>query len=259
MNDKKYIQVGGSTEKALAGDYSLNTNDIIKEAWNTTTKSKRSIIVGLLIVMILGVFSSTLISNLLGGFDAILKNPSNQMILNLAMTVILWPFIAGIEMMGVSHAVGLKTQPQMVFSFLKRSAFIALAALIITSITSLGMYLIIPGIYLSVALSLTIPLIIEKQMTPTAAIILSIKATRFQFFKMLQLYMVLFIVFLISIIPGILGLGILPAAVFFFLVMSWLAPMFYNLKGILYREIFGVKMLVIDKDNDQSSDGFFAA
>ncbi len=259
MSEKKYIQIGGSPDKAVQGDYTLNPNAILKEGWQLTASTKQPILLGLIMVILIGMVFSIITSSYLGGMEVVIQDANKQMVLNLVVTVVLWPFIAGIEMMGISHAIGIKTQANMIFSFLKRSAFIALGALIITSLTSLGFYLILPGIYLTVALSLTVPLIVEKRMSPTAAILLSIKATRFQFFKMLHIYLVLFSVLIAALLPGLLGLPAIISAVVFFVVMSYLAPMFYNVKGILYREIFGVKMLMVEKQGDSPADSFFDA
>lgn len=261
METNKFIEIGGSPEKAVVGDYTLNVQAIIKEGWEITKTSKLPILLGLLFVLAIGSVFTMIASEYMGGIEIVLEDPNKQYILNLFATVILWPFIAGIEMMGVSHAVGIKTKSSFVFAFLKRSAFTALAALIITTISSLGFYLLfIPGIYLSVALSITIPLIVEKHMSPMAAIVLSLKATRFQWFKIFLIYLVLFMVLVCSLLPAATGVNPLISMTIFITSMLWLAPLFYNIKGILYREIFGLKMLYVEsQDGSNKPDSFFSA
>lgn len=253
MEKNKFIQVGGSIEKAVVGDYSLDVKAILTEGWGLTKTTKLPLLIALLIVLVIGMVFITIASGYMGGIEAIVEDPNKQLIINLFSTVVIAPFIAGIEMMGVSHAVGIKTKSSFVFAFLKRSAFTALTALIIASLTSLGMYLLIPGIYLSVALSLTIPLVVEKNMSPIDAIVLSLKATRFQWFKLFQIYGILIIVFLISLLP--IGAGIHPliGLTVIFTGMMWLAPLLYNVKGILYREIFGLKIQVTGDNNNSDN------
>lgn len=260
VDNKKFIEVGSNPEKALQGDYQLNVVEIFKEAWDLTKVNKQPIISGLFFIVMIGMAFSLVASDYLGGMEEVLANPEKQMIINLVATVILWPFIAGIEMMGISHAVGIKTKTSYVFSFLKRSALIAITALIVTSITSIGFSLfLIPGIYLSVALSLTVPLIVEKGMTPIAAIVLSLKATRFQIFKLLQIYAMLLAILFATLLPGLAGIEPLFSMAIFIGSMVWLAPLYYNVKGVLYREIFGVRMQVVSKSADGKPDTFFSA
>ncbi|MDN3651399.1 hypothetical protein QWY77_01185 [Thalassotalea ponticola] len=257
MSDKKIIHVGSSIEKAEKGEYHLDVSAILKEGWLITKKHNTPILAGLLLVMLIGVIAISFIASYWGGPEQMLQNPEANMIGNLILTVIVWPFLAGVEMMGVSHALGMKTRAGMVFGFLKRSAFIALTALIVWALTSLGMILIIPGIYIAVALSLVIPLVVEKNMSPARAIALSFKATRFQWFKLFQIYMSLLALALIALLPSLLGMPSLISLAILLVGFLVIAPLYYNVKGVLYREIFGVTMQVVNKDGQP--DSYFSA
>ncbi|KGK01618.1 hypothetical protein ND16A_2967 [Thalassotalea sp. ND16A] len=257
VKEKRFVQIGSNPEKAVQGDYSLDVHAILKEGWALTQKNKQSILSGLSFIFLMGVIITLVASEYMGGLEEIMQNNQKQVSINLLVTALLWPFIAGVEMMGISHAVGIKTRTGFVFAFLKRSAYTAITALIIASITSLGFYLILPGIYLAVALSLTIPLIVEKQMSPMAAIILSLKATRFGWLKLMQIYSVFMLLLILSLLPGFVGVPAIISMFVFLVALFFLAPFYYNVKGILYREIFGVQMQVIDNKGDQ--DMFFSA
>lgn len=257
MQKKRFVQIGSTPEKAIQGDYSINVQAILKEGWALTKTNKQPILIGLLFVLLIGVIVTLVAAQYMGGLESVMQNSQKQVILNLLATVIIWPFLAGIEMMGISHSVGIKTRSGFIFAFLKRSAFIAITALLIASLTSLGFYLILPGIYLAVALSLTIPLIVEKNMSPISAIILSLKATRFQWFKLFQIFAVFLILAITSFLPLISGLPAEIAMIMFLACLFFLAPFYYNVKGILYREIFGVRMEVVEKNDDK--DIFFSA
>jgi hypothetical protein len=169
------------------------------------------------------------------------------MVLKIIVTVFLAPFIAGVEMLGVLHAVKMKTQYSLIFSFLNRASWVALCALMTSLLISIGFQLfVIPGIFLAVVLSVTLPLIIEKKMKPAEAIVLSVKALRFKWLPILAIYSGLFFVLTLSLMPavGMLESEIAPLGfMIFFFTLTYQIPLFYNVKGILYREIFGIAVV----------------
>jgi hypothetical protein len=241
---KKHSSENSCIEQAIKGHYVIDTKEIIAEAWLQTKKSRLSINVGLLFVILLGTLVSLIASNFVGGVEAVLSDPKASTILNVLVTVVIWPFLAGIEMMGVYHSLGKATQPKMVFSFLSRGSWVALCALLTSLLISLGIQLfIIPGVFLAVVLSLTIPLVIDKKLSPSNAIKVSIQALRFKFFQLLSLYMALFMFLIVLLLPIAFfaesSFGPITIALFLF-GMTYLAPLYFNVKGILYRNIFGV-------------------
>jgi len=247
------VQVGGNVESALQGDYQINVKAILTEAWQLTVKSRLAINVGILFSILLGMSVSLLVSNYLGGIEAVLEDPQASMLLNIVVTIAVWPFIAGVEMMGVLHAVGMKTHPKMTFGFLQRASWVVLCALFTSVLISLGFQLfILPGIFLAITLSLTVPLVIEKKMTPMKAIILSIQALRFKFLPLFAIYFILLLSLVMLFFPLALLLesSLAPIGFMIFIFgISYLAPLFYNTKGILYREIFGIH-LATDKSTE---------
>ena len=245
------VQVGGSIERALKGDYKIDVKAILTESWQQTLRSRLAINLGLLFSLVLGMLVSFVASSYLGGIENVLVDPQAGMLLNVVVTVAIWPFMAGVEMMGVQHAVGMKTHAKMIFSFLTRASWVVLCALLTSVLISVGFQLfIVPGIFLAVTLSLTVPLVIEKKMMPMKAIILSIKALRFKFFSLLALYALLLLLLVVLLLPFIFLLesSVAPLGIVIFLIgISFLAPLFYNAKGIIYREVFGIS---IAKSND---------
>ena len=255
---------GASIEQAIKGHYNIDVKAVITEAWLQTKKSRLSINVGLLFVILLGTIVSFIASDFMGGVDAVLSDPKASTILNVLVTVVIWPFLAGIEMMGVYHSLGKVTQAKMVFSFLNRGSWVALCALLTSLLINLGFQLlIIPGIFLAVVLSLTIPLVVDKRLSPSHAIKVSIQALRFKFFQLLSLYMVLFMALVALILPiaFLAESSLSPIAIALFLFgMTYLAPLYYNVKGILYRDIFGIageehKSPLADSIDTDNSDG----
>lgn len=270
------VQVGGNIESALKGDYQIDVKTILTEAWEQTLKSRLAINLGLLFSLLLGMLVSFIVSNYLGGIEVVIADPKASIILNLIVTVAVWPFVGGIEMMGVQHAIGMKTHAKMIFSFLSRASWVVLCALFTSILISIGFQLfVLPGIFLAVTLSLTIPLVIEKKMTPMKAIILSIQTLRFKFFAILYLYFILLLSLVVLFMPlaFLLESSFAPLGVMILLIgVSFLAPLFYNVKGILYREIFGISLATnkpiditlltnsakSDKNSSDSDDTFSA-
>lgn len=240
------VQVGGNIESALKGDYHIDVKAILIESWQQTLKSRLPINLGLLFSLILGVLVSFVVSSYLGGIEAVLADPEAGMLLNVIVTIAVWPFVAGVEMMGVMNAIGMKTDTKMTFAFLKRASWVVLCVLFTSVLTSLGFQLLIlPGVFLAVTLSLTIPLVIEKKMSPMKAIILSIQTLRFKFLSIFILYLILFMSLVVLFLPIALLIesNFSPLGIMIFLFgISYIAPLFYNVKGVLYREIFGVSL-----------------
>ncbi|MBA6263724.1 MAG: hypothetical protein ACI9N3_001889 [Colwellia sp.] len=262
MDEKKVVQMGGSIEKSLKGEYTIDVSSVLKEAWQLTLQSRIAINLGLFFTLVLGVIVSLLISNAMGGIEQVIQDPQSTTLLNIVVTMIIYPFLVGVEMMGVFHAVGLKTNSKLIFAFLKRGSWVAVCALLTSVLVTLGMSLFyLPGIYLAVALSLTLPLVVEKKLSPIKAIVLSLQVTRFQWFKLLAIYTFLFLALFLSILPLVIIANTqfsVIGVMFFLIALTFLAPLFYNVKGILYREIFGMQLQAIDVPANQTSDTFSA-
>ncbi|NQZ81903.1 MAG: hypothetical protein HRT52_12890 [Colwellia sp.] len=256
--------VGGSIEKALKGEYAIDVSSVLKEAWQYTLQSRIAINLGLLISLFIGMTVVLLASSFMGGIEHVVKDPQSSSLMNILVTLAISPFLAGVEMMGVFHAIHVSTHTKLIFAFLKRGSWVAVCAILSSMLITLGLTLLyIPGIYLLVALSLTIPLVVEKQMSPLKAIVLCIKATRFQWFKLLSIYSILMLILTLSVTPLIILILMKSSfsfigIVLFLFSITYLAPLFYNVKGILYREIFGLKLHNKEALAAQESDSFSA-
>ncbi|WP_286261844.1 hypothetical protein [Thalassotalea atypica] len=262
MDKQQVIQVGGDIEESLKGNYKINPKAVLEEAWQKTNNSRASINIGLCFVFFVGMIISMVASHLLGGIEQVLEDPNALNLVNLIVNIAIWPFLAGIEMMGVLHAVGLKTEAKLTFAFLKRGSWVVLCALFTSVLVSLGLQLfIIPGIFLAVALSLTIPLVVEKHLSPMKAIILSVKVLRFQWFNIFAIYFVLMGGLVLSILPVVVLINselVILGAVLCLFILSYLAPCYFNAKGILYREIFGMRLQTVSSEQSISDDIFTA-
>jgi len=262
VDEKKVVQIGGSIEQSLQGQYSIDVPSVLKEAWQLTLRSRISINLGLLFTLVLGIVVSFMVSNTMGGIEEVIKDPQATTLLNIVVTMVIYPFLVGVEMMGIFHAVGIKTKSNLIFSFLRRGSWVAICALLTSILVMLGMQLfLLPGIYMAVALSLALPLVVEKRLSPIKAIIISVQATRFQWFKLFTIYTLLIVALFLSIIPMVIlaesSLSIV-GVMFFIFALTFIAPLFYNAKGILYREIFGMQIHAVDAKSLPVNDSFSA-
>ncbi len=262
MEERSILQVGGSLEKAIKGEYNINVKAVLTEAWANTNKTRISINLGLLFSLFLGVLVTLVVSSFFGGIESVFKDQQVSSLLNIIVTLMIYPFLVGVEMMGVFHAVGLKTNPKLVFAFLKRGSWVALCALLSSTIVTMGLSLLyVPGIYLAVALSLVLPLVVEKRLSPLKAITLSLQATRFQWHNLFIIYALLFLMLVATFLPIALlassSVSMIGGVLTLF-ALTYLAPLFYNVKGILYREIFGMQLSVA-KGDEVKSDITFSA
>ncbi len=160
------VSIGGSVERATRGEYSIDVKGVLFEAWQQTLKSRLPINLGLFIVLVLGMLVSFVVSDFFGGIEAVIAQAKDQesqalQVINAIVTIVVWPFIAGIEMMGVYHAVNKPTKTNMILAFLNRGSWVALTALLTSVLISIGLQLfVIPGVLLAALLSLTILLVV---------------------------------------------------------------------------------------------------
>jgi hypothetical protein len=220
-----------SQPTASAGDaeeYDVNIMDIVREAWTKTSGMKGPIWgASALVFLTLMVFSAvaTAVSAVIGtGSVAAALGVAAQFTISVAF----YPFMAGLMLIGIRQSVGLPVDFKMAFSCFGYILPIVIASILKSILSTIGfVLLIIPGIYLSIAYLLVIPLIIDQEMGPWQAMEASRKAIQRHWFKVFGLYVLMAFICFLSLIP--LGLGLI-----------WTVPMTFMVGGILYREICGV-------------------
>ena len=252
-------KVGGSMEAALKGEYVINVKNVLTEAWQLTLSSRKNILIPVLFV-----FSIILLLTLLmvGSFETVdefYQDPTRVVMVNIVVTILSAPFLAAIDMIGVYKSIGANCHYKILFSFVNKITPLALCAMLTSILISLGLnLLILPGVLLFVALLPTVPLMIDKNLSPLKAIVVSIKATRYQLLPLFFMIAALFFALILIMLPLSLLINTplsIVGVVLFFLLLSYLIPMFYYVKGIIYREIFGLYVT----DKPQSVIGSFSA
>jgi uncharacterized membrane protein len=221
--------LGGSLEDAVAGHYAFTIGGVIQEAWERT-KGLKGPFWGGAVLLFFGLVAVSFVLGLVLGRGHMSMGGSMlvPMLSQLLITIVLYPCMAGIFMMGVRRSVDQPISFQMLFGYFPYLVPLVIAGILMTVLMMLGfVLLIIPGIYLAVGYSFTIPLIVEKNLGAWEAMETSRKAVTRHWFKIFFLYLVMTLIFIISAIP--LGIGII-----------WTYPMFVAMIGVMYREMFGV-------------------
>lgn len=204
----------------------LSMGALIKESWNMTRGLKISIWggIGIMAIILAGLTTATayLIPPVgapgFGMFGAWL-NVGSQLVSTLLSMI----FVAGLMYIAVRRIAGKTYSWKMIFSGFGRLGQIVVASVLMSLFIAIGfLLLILPGIYLTIGYSLTLPLILDKGLSPWAAMEASRRVIHQKWWQVFGLYVVMYVIYFISCIP--LGLG-----------MIWTIPMFFSLTGVLYH------------------------
>ncbi|MCW8327989.1 hypothetical protein MD588_04140 [Photobacterium sp. SDRW27] len=260
MNNKTF-HVGGSIDKAIKGDTELQAVTVLQEAWKVTAKNFLSFfpaIIGLFLaqvaLLMLGLQVQLGDASLF--FDAIITGQEISAdivqagyMANFWSDVLSAPLYVGVSMMALNHAVGLPTKPNHLVKGFSFTIVSIITMLITSSLQGIGNALFpLVGLFLSMGFSMAIILVCEKRTTPLKAIQYSLLATLKKLMPMTAIYLVVLIMFFISFATA--GIGLI-----------WTLPFFFNVKGIIYRNLFGITLQVTtmkkgsdDNNNSNNSD-----
>ncbi|WP_028025546.1 DUF2189 domain-containing protein [Enterovibrio calviensis] len=252
------LHVGGTLENALTGNYTLSASSVVQEALKLTQKHfwrflPATILLAGANVAIFLVALSIMQDSPKVLFDALLgKAPMNEDLLAsgriaiFATTVLSAPLYAGASLMGLSHAIGFRTKPRHIIKGMAFALAVTIAMGFISALQSVGSQIIpLLGVFLGITFSMTILLICEKRLRPLEAMIVSFRAIIKKLIPLSLVYIVIAILFVFSYATG--GIALLFAL-----------PFMFNVKGVIYREMFGVGIEVTvsqEGDDDSPSDG----
>lgn len=216
-----------SIEEALARGYNFGVDSLINQAWQRV-KGSKGVFFAALLTLAGAALALQFILHLglklsgLGDDEALTKA------LNNLVSTLLSPLSAGLIMMGVQRAADQSIRFSDLFKHLGKAVPIILTSFFMSAMIALGfLLLILPGIYLTIAYLLAIPLVIERGLSPWQAMEASRKAISQHWFKVFGWLITLGLIILVSALP--LGIGLI-----------WSLPMTFISSGILYRIIFGV-------------------
>lgn len=254
---KKDINAGGTIETALSGKYELKAGDIIKEAWQLTMKNFMSFTptVMLLLLLQIGIFyialklqigDISIIWTIMqqGGtdIDQMLSISKAIMYAKYSEEILCAPLVAGACLMAMSHTTGFKTQ----LKHILQGFYFSLPIMLMTSMSLLLQFAadsLIPlvSIYLTIAFSNANLLICEKRITPMRSLLLSMRAVNKKILTVTAVYAFVTMMFFASLM--FYGVGVI-------LVL----PFYLHVKGIIYRDMFGIRLRVTTGGNPPSNN-----
>lgn len=245
---KQGNRVGGNLQKGLNGEFSVKPMEIIKEAWQLNKSTFATLLGAILITFAILIVVTMLGITFFIGADAAVPDDPRMVLLVSAVQVLVYPpMLAALFLMGIRNSVGKRNRARDVLSLFSRpvtliAVSVAVFLLQQISLLVIGAVSMLAAVIVNIAINLlfilALPLVAEYRLSATKALQTSFITVSKDFFNILTLYVVLFVLVVVSAIP--LGLGLI-----------WTLPLSFNAIGILYREIFGVE---VDRSDDTTGN-----
>lgn len=224
----------GSLERGIAGDYPFSIGETLSEAWQKVNGNKGTAVLAMMIYIGIMIAYGVVAGLIKFVFTAVAGETGTELgaiLTDLGQFVITAPLGAGFFMLGVRMSIGAPTRAGSILNYYDRIVPLALTTLLSGLMIILGIILlVIPGIYLSVAYFLALPLVVDKGLGPWQAMEASRKAVTHRWFSVFGLLIVL-------------GLLSIAGAIPLFIGFIWTIPLYMIALGILYRNIFGVSSI----------------
>lgn len=205
----------------------LHLSDILTKAF---TQTKQNFVAFLPLILIVLVAVNYTATSYLAELDltseaglAQLQSKANMVTI---ISLLLTPIEVGFMLMGVKAARGLSLKPTDIIAILPDSAKIVILAIISFILVQAGMMLLIlPGLFLLVMLSMAQPLMCDYRLPMIEAIKRSAKGCYQHTGLVIQMYLILFILIVLSFFT--FGIGLI-----------FTIPFYVNAKGILYCQLY---------------------
>lgn len=207
----------------------FSIKEALREAWENTKGAKGAIWAGSSVMYFIVLIVVAGGAYLLPGqsveqpvVTGMLSNAIYQIVTNAIIAL----FTAGLMFIGIRKVAGDPISWKMTFRGFASSGKIIIATILQTILVTIGfLLLILPGIYLTVGYSMTLPLILDKNLSPWQALETSRKAVHKVWWKVAGLLLIMGLLLVVSIIP--LGIGLI-----------WTWPMFIIMTGVIYHYLF---------------------
>lgn len=214
----------GSIEDAITGNYKFEIGEVLSEAWAKVSGSKGAFFLAFIMMYVIMIGAIMISFAILAADTGSIGSIISQLIIN----IIILPLLAGLFIMGIKRSVDAPISATNIFQHFNKAPKLFVGMILMQLLIFIGyLLLILPGIYLTIAYFMAIPLIAEKDMGIWEALETSRKAVTKRWFSFLLFFIIMTIIFFISSIP--FGIGLI-----------WTFPMFVIAYGIIYRNMFGV-------------------
>lgn len=213
-------------EDLQSSNYQANPNwnisSVLNEAWQLISGFKATLW-GAVLIYIGILFAVSLPFEFLGKESVVMIIASQ-----IVIALVTYPLSAGMTMLGIKRSVGEPANAFMIFDYYSKTLSLFLLYVVMLILIAIGLVLLVlPGIYLMVAYSMAMPLMVEKNMGIWEALETSRKRINKCWFEMLVLYIVVILIFIVAMLP--LGIGLI-----------WAVPFTIVLMAVVYRSLFGV-------------------
>ncbi len=213
-NENKEIQ------KILS--YDFNIIEIVKAGFTQINGVKAPFVIATIIYTIVTVILHLVLAMVFPTGTSEEPNHLNQQIIAILSYPVLMPLMVGIMMMAIGFSRGEEIHYKSIFNYYHLTGKLSLAGILIYILTIIGiMFLILPGIYLTIAYVFTLPLIVDKNMGAWEAMELSRKTVTQHWFKVFGLILSLGFIIFLGAIP--LGIGLIWAIPLIFVTLYALA------------------------------------
>ncbi|WP_299074262.1 hypothetical protein [uncultured Paraglaciecola sp.] len=253
MDQQQFKIQGGSLEKSLKGETQLDLKTIATEAWSLSRNTKTAVLHGVLLLFFIAIVFAWGLSKL--GFSDVNTIPPNMMLtLKLAGIILSTPIIATMFLLGISHSVGIKPKFSTILKNLIGSVLLILLALLLAALADVSSLLgsqisVVLGVavlfYVNLATGFAIMLLVEKKLAPSQCVLQSMQVFH-KYWLPISIY---YILYYLCLFLGMFSLGF---------AYIWIIPFFINMKGILYRELFGVKVRIVKVQSNPDETVFHA-
>ena len=229
------LQDQGSLEKAVNGDYNFSVSEVLTEAWERVSGAKLKIVAAMFIYLIIASLATAVISLFLDSqpyHDAgdTFRGVITDMVVGWIASPITVPLSIGLLLLGYARANDEELRIDTIFNYYVLVWPLVFASILITVLTYIGiLLLVLPGIYLSIAYSFTLPLMVDKKLDIWGAMEVSRQAVTKHWFTIFGVNISLVLLTVISAIP--MGIGLI-----------WTIPLLMIAQGVMYRKIFGWKV-----------------
>lgn len=221
-------------QPSSANNLPLNPNweigAVLSEAWALSNGFKATFWGGFLIYMGVAIVVG-IVMGLISVGVAMVSSEATVVVAVLGQViqlVITAPLMAGLFMLGIKRAAGQPVNAFMLFNYFPKTLPLFLAYLLMILLVIIGfVLLVIPGIYLTLAYALALPLLVDKNLGIWESLETSRKGITRCWFRFFGFGIIGLIIVMISAIP--LGIGLI-----------WTLPWLYAGMGIIYRDVFGV-------------------
>ena len=198
-------------------EYEFSVIGVLKEGFRRTYGAKWIFVGAVLLYTII---------QLVFGLIILTFIPSLAQVVDQIVAILTLPISVGIVMLGINRAREQELHIHDIFNYFNDFPQLLLAYFLMVIFIVAGfMLLVLPGIYLAVAYSFVLPLIVDKRLGVWEAMEISRKTITKQWFSFFGLGIIAVLFLLISAIP--FGIGLI-----------WSIPTVYIAYGLLYHRLF---------------------